>query len=37
MIKLKIISYKHMNKTVKKNNKIIYGDFEFDTIINSFL
>lgn len=29
---LKFISYKHMNKTVKKNNKVIYGNFEFDTM-----
>lgn len=29
---LKFISYKHMNKTVKKNNKVIYGNFKFDTM-----
>ena len=28
---LRFISYKHMEKTLKKNNKYIYGNFNFDT------
>ena len=28
---LKFISYKHMEKIIKRNNKYIYGNFNFDT------